>query len=69
MAESKCNKEKNAQGCACTYSGCHRRGMCCQCVAYHRKNGEIPGCFFPPQLEATYDRSIKAFARYLKEVK
>ncbi len=69
MAELKCNKEKNARDCACTYSGCHRRGMCCQCVAYHRRNGEIPGCFFPPRLEATYDRSLKNFARYLKDLK
>ncbi|MCL6612261.1 MAG: DUF6485 family protein [Peptococcaceae bacterium] len=69
MAEAKCNKEKNARDCACTYSGCHRRGMCCECVAYHRRNGEIPGCFFPPHLEATYDRSLRNLARSLKDLK
>ena len=35
-----------------------KRGMCCECVASHRRNGEIPGCFFSPEAEATYDRSI-----------
>jgi hypothetical protein len=67
VAETKCKKEKNAKNCTCTYSGCHRMGMCCECVAYHRKHGEIPGCLFPPDIEATYDRSERAFLKYLKE--
>lgn len=69
MTETKCNREKNARDCACTYNACRRRGMCCQCVAYHRKSGEIPGCFFPPEIEATFDRSLKAFAEYLRDMK
>lgn len=69
MTETKCNREKNARVCSCTYNACLRRGMCCQCVAYHRKSGEIPGCFFPPEIEATFDRSLKAFAEYLRDMK
>jgi len=55
-----CKIEKNIKNCACTYS-CSKRGLCCECVTYHRANNEIPGCFFPPEAEKTYDRSIKNF--------
>ncbi len=57
-----CDLEKNRKNCTCTYS-CSKKGKCCECVQYHRANGEIPGCFFPPEAEKTYDRSIKAFIR------
>jgi hypothetical protein len=30
-------------------------------VDYHRRNGELPGCFFTPEAERTYDRSIENF--------
>lgn len=56
------NKEKNLADCTCTYS-CAKRGLCCECVAYHRDKGQIPGCFFSKKGEATYDRSIAALAR------
>ncbi|MCM8760067.1 MAG: DUF6485 family protein [Candidatus Omnitrophica bacterium] len=55
------NQDKNVKNCTCTYISCNKRGMCCECVAYHRQNGEIPGCFFPPEAERSYDRSIKNF--------
>ncbi|MGB9641687.1 MAG: DUF6485 family protein [Candidatus Ratteibacteria bacterium] len=55
------NKDTNLKNCSCTYVSCGKRGMCCECVAYHRDNGEIPGCFFPPEAERGYDRSIKNF--------
>jgi len=35
-------------------------------VASHRKNGEIPGCFFPTDAEKTYDRSIEYFISVCK---
>jgi hypothetical protein len=57
-----CTKEKNMASCTCTYS-CGKRGLCCQCVAYHRDIGQIPGCFFDAQSEKTYDRSVKNFIR------
>ncbi len=55
------NKEKNLEICTCTYEPCSRKGICCECVAFHRKMGEIPGCLFSKEGEATYDRSIKMF--------
>jgi len=58
-----CNKSNNVKNCTCTYSPCSRKGLCCECVAYHRKNREIPGCFFSKNGEASYDRSITAFLR------
>jgi len=57
------NKSANAANCSCTYLSCGRRGICCECIAYHRKNGEIPGCLFTPDAERTYDRSIENFVR------
>jgi hypothetical protein len=57
-----CHLEANERNCACTYP-CKRRGKCCECVQYHRKQGELPGCFFPKSAEAGYDRSIANFIR------
>lgn len=53
----------DASKCACTYPGCPRKGNCCQCVDYHRNNGELPGCFFSREGERTYDRSKANFIR------
>ncbi|HWQ88371.1 MAG TPA: DUF6485 family protein [Desulfitobacteriaceae bacterium] len=44
--------------CTCTYP-CTRQGKCCECVAYHRNKGQIPGCFFSASGEKTYDRSLE----------
>ncbi|WP_438313778.1 DUF6485 family protein [Candidatus Caldatribacterium sp. SIUC1] len=56
-----CHLKENLAQCTCTYLSCAKRGKCCECVAYHRAHGEIPGCFFPPDVERTYDRSIRRF--------
>lgn len=61
-----CNTGENLEDCTCTYLSCSKRGKCCECVTYHRKNGEIPGCFFSKEGEKTYDRSISNFIRYSK---
>lgn len=58
-----CLKERNLKDCTCTYAGCAKKGMCCECVIYHRNKGAIPGCFFPKDAEKTYDRSISSFIR------
>ncbi len=55
------NKKKNIVQCTCSYPGCPRKGICCECVQYHLRNREIPGCFFPAAAERTYDRSIEYF--------
>jgi len=56
-----CKKAENKKDCSCTYEPCPRKGLCCECVAYHRANGEIPGCFFGKEGERTYDRSLENF--------
>ena len=58
-----CTLEQNRRECTCTYQACTKRGKCCDCVRYHRSRGELPGCFFPPEAEKTYDRSRAAYIR------
>ena len=58
-----CTTNKNKKHCTCTYEPCSRKGRCCECVAYHRRSGEVPGCLFPPHAERTYDRSARYFAQ------
>ncbi|HOA30395.1 MAG TPA: DUF6485 family protein [Clostridia bacterium] len=53
--------------CTCTYTSCSRHGKCCECVAYHRRSGEVPGCFFSASGERTYDRSIENLYRDYKK--
>jgi hypothetical protein len=59
----KCNKDKHLKRCNCTYSPCSRKGLCCECLAYHLKSRELPACAFPRDAERTYDRSFEHFAR------
>jgi hypothetical protein len=56
-----CQKEENLTVCNCSYEPCDKKGICCRCVAYHRRAGELPACLFPPEVERTYDRSIARF--------
>jgi len=56
-----CQEDKNKTNCGCTYEPCSRKGMCCECLRYHFKMNELPGCLFPPEVERTYDRSIQRF--------
>ena len=58
-----CKKEENKIGCTCTATTCSNWGICCDCVRYHRENGEIPGCFFTSASERTWDRSIENFVK------
>ncbi len=58
-----CKQKDMLKNCTCTYTSCSKRGKCCECVMYHRKNGEIPGCFFPADAEKSYDRSVENFIR------
>ncbi|PIQ88315.1 MAG: hypothetical protein COV72_08390 [Candidatus Omnitrophica bacterium CG11_big_fil_rev_8_21_14_0_20_42_13] len=57
------NKEINLKNCNCTYSSCGRKGVCCECILYHRKNRQLPACFFNPQAERAYDRSVENFIK------
>ncbi|RKZ16926.1 hypothetical protein DRQ17_04860 [bacterium] len=56
-----CKKDTNIKTCPCTYPGCEKKGICCECLAYHLSRDELPACCFPPEVEKTYDRSIERF--------
>ena len=58
-----CKQTQNAANCACTYATCGKRGLCCECIASHLANKELPGCCFPPEAEKSYDRSFANFAK------
>jgi len=61
--DRKCTLEANIKNCTCSYPSCPRKGKCCECITYHWKHGELPGCLFPPEVERTYDRSLETFIR------
>ena len=61
MSRLECKQDANLARCTCTYEPCSRKGLCCDCIAYHRRHDELPGCLFPPEAERTYDRSIAHF--------
>jgi hypothetical protein len=58
-----CRVTANQKNCTCTYEPCSRKGKCCECIEFHKGMGELPGCLFTKEQEATYDRSIAFFAR------
>ncbi|MGO8745360.1 MAG: DUF6485 family protein [Thermoguttaceae bacterium] len=58
-----CKKTQNAQSCTCTYDPCPRKGACCDCLTYHLRMRQLPGCCFPDAAERTYDRSFEQFAK------
>jgi len=58
-----CKMAENAEFCTCSYDGCPRKGICCDCLQYHLKNRQLPGCCFPDAAERTYDRSFEHFAK------
>jgi hypothetical protein len=55
-----CTQKSNK--CSCTYP-CERHGKCCDCLEYHRRRNELPGCLFSAEDERTYDRSIAFFVK------
>lgn len=55
------NFEVNIEKCNCTYSGCPKKGKCCECLQYHLSRRELPGCVFPDDVEKTWDRSFEKF--------
>jgi hypothetical protein len=64
-----CKQTQNKINCNCTYEPCSRKGICCDCLSYHRNSRELPACFFPAAAERTYDRSYEHFARLVSQKK
>jgi hypothetical protein len=58
-----CQKERNLKDCTCSYASCNKKGICCECLRYHLKSRQLPGCCFSAEAEKTYDRSFEHFAR------
>jgi hypothetical protein len=56
-----CNLKTNRQSCTCTYEPCSRKGKCCECISLHRGSDELPACYFTPEVERSYDRSVARF--------
>jgi len=56
-----CIADKNRSKCNCSYEPCSRKGICCECIIYHRRSGELPACFFTDDAEKSYDRSVEKF--------
>jgi hypothetical protein len=57
------NYRENMERCNCTYEPCSHKGKCCECILYHQRLGELPACYFPNEVEKTYDRSIQRFIK------
>jgi len=58
-----CKQKENLKSCPCTYPGCPRKGICCECIRHHWEKGELPACIFSKEAEKTYNRSIENFIR------
>jgi hypothetical protein len=56
-----CKKNENLKNCPCSYPDCPRKGLCCECIKYHRSMNELPACYFSLEAERSYDRSIDKF--------
>lgn len=57
-----CKQKQNVKNCNCSYD-CEKKGICCECVAYHRARKELPACYFTKEKEKSYDRSIENYCK------
>ncbi len=64
-----CKQTQNRKNCNCSYEPCARKGVCCDCVRYHLRARELPACFFPNDVERTYDRSFEKFSQLVQSGK
>lgn len=55
------NQSVNLESGPCTYEPCERKGICGEGLRHHRSDGELPACYFTPEVERSYDRSIARF--------
>ncbi len=61
------NKKRNLDFCNCSYPGCSRKGVCCECLQSHLRARQLPACCFNADGEKTYDRSFEHFVRLVQE--
>jgi hypothetical protein len=67
MAAQCPNQAQNAAKCTCSYDGCAKHAVCCECLHYHLASKQLPGCCFPADAEKTYDRSFRKFIEVWSE--
>ncbi len=60
------NQSRNMENCNCTYP-CNKKGICCECISYHRSMNELPACYFPNDAEKTFKRSIEYFVELYQQ--
>jgi len=58
-----CRQKSNFSKCNCGFD-CDKKGICCECLVYHRQKQELPACYFSDKVAGSHDRSITT---YLKE--
>lgn len=63
-----CKVERNKEKCNCSYQGCPKNGICCDCISYHRRSNQLPACFFHDKYERSYDRSVENFIKMVQSV-
>ena len=39
------NTDKNNAFCTCGNTNCPRHGICCQCIAFHLPQKQLPQCY------------------------
>jgi hypothetical protein len=61
-----CKSSDNKKNCNCSYP-CSKKGLCCECIIYHRRMNQIPACYFSNENEKSYDRSIENFITSYKD--
>jgi hypothetical protein len=62
-----CKSSENKKKCNCSYP-CNKKGICCECITYHRKMLQLPACYFSDEEEKTYDRSIKNYIKVYDKI-
>lgn len=60
-----CKSKTNKKNCNCTYP-CGRKGICCDCISYHRSMAQLPACYFPDDVEPSGDRSVSNFMKIVQ---
>ena len=55
-----CKKDANLARCNCSYEPCSRKGVCCDCLAYHLKSRELPGLLLPGRRRAHLRPHVRA---------
>ena len=62
------NKEKNLQHCNCTYEPCSRKGICCECLAYHREHAELRPVISRRKWKKPMIGALRDFSKFLSNL-